>query len=200
MAMSSRSAGSQSPARSGHSTMVTELGKSIVEAELGKVAFLEPVEIAVLYREARGRIGLHQREGRARHFTGHAKSQQQGPRKASSCRRRAVRRARSDLQGSAQERGAGRDDRARRGRRRQGSNCALIRRGLIRSAAARGSAAASWVSGRYAPILVPCPGVEESTTVAAMQLDQALHDGEAEPGTAMADPFERLSKRSNAVA
>ena len=56
--------------------------QEIVEAELGKVALLEPVEIAVLHRKARARISLHQREGRARHLTGNAEPHQQCPREA----------------------------------------------------------------------------------------------------------------------
>ena len=67
--MSSRSAGRKPAARSGHSSSVTVLGRDVVEAELGELGRPgQPVEIGVHQREARQLIGLHQGEGRARHF------------------------------------------------------------------------------------------------------------------------------------
>ncbi len=51
----------------------------IVEAELGKLARLEPVKVAMMHGEARGGIGLHQREGWARHLALDAEASEQKP-------------------------------------------------------------------------------------------------------------------------
>ncbi len=70
-AMSMRSAGSSPAARSGHSSSMTVLGAEVIEAELGQFRRpRQPVEVGMHQVEARQLIGLHQREGRARHFHG----------------------------------------------------------------------------------------------------------------------------------
>ena len=64
---SSRSAGSRSPACSGHSTMAMPVFERQVEAkllQLGRRA--QPIKVEMRHRHARRRVALHQREGRAR--------------------------------------------------------------------------------------------------------------------------------------
>ena len=56
--------------------------KQVVEAELGKLARLQPIEVAMMHGEARTRISLHQREGRARHLARDAESCEQKPSEA----------------------------------------------------------------------------------------------------------------------
>ncbi len=63
-------AGSRSPARSGHSTRAAPLRQRFVEAEFVQLGWRrQAVEVEMLHRHARV-VGLHQREGRARHFEG----------------------------------------------------------------------------------------------------------------------------------
>src|SRR5262249_2376745 len=51
--------------------------QEIVKTKLGKLARLEPIEIAMMHGKARAGICLHQREGWARHLTLDAKAGEQ---------------------------------------------------------------------------------------------------------------------------
>ena len=68
-AMSSRSGGRNPAARSGHSSSTTvPSGRSSKPSSASSRAARQPVEIGMHERETRQLVGLHQREGRARHL------------------------------------------------------------------------------------------------------------------------------------